>query len=63
MGHYHPTGKNADPVFRTQRARAAAEASISAKGVITRFLRALPELSDEQIEMIRQALPPQGAAT
>lgn len=47
-----------DPEFRTERARKAAEASNGAKGVITRFLRVLPDLTPEQVEIIRRALPP-----
>lgn len=52
------TGTITDPAFRTERARNAAAASNGVQGTITRFLRALPELSDEQIETIRRALPP-----
>jgi hypothetical protein len=52
------TGSTSDPEFRTRRAQLAAEASNGAKGAITRFLRALPELTDEQIETVRRALPP-----
>jgi hypothetical protein len=46
------------PEFRTARARKAAAASHGAAGAISRFLRALPELSPEQIDVIRRALPP-----
>ncbi|MQA01739.1 MAG: hypothetical protein GEV07_03065 [Streptosporangiales bacterium] len=55
---YSETGLLADPEFRTERARKAAVASNGAKGVITRFLGKLPELTDEQIETVRRALPP-----
>jgi hypothetical protein len=58
---YSETGLLADPHFRTERARRAAAASNSGKGAITRFLRALPELTDEQIETVRRALPPSSA--
>lgn len=52
------TGTSADPEFRTERARLAAQRSNGAAGTITRFLRALPELTPEQIEVVRRALPP-----
>jgi hypothetical protein len=51
-------GKLADPQFRTQRARRAGKASQSAAAHITRFLAKLPELTPEQIETVRRALPP-----
>jgi len=51
-------GKLADPEFRTQRARRAGKASQTAAAHITRFLAKLPELTPEQIETIRRALPP-----
>lgn len=53
-----PTGIAQDPAFRTERARRAAAQGNGAKGVITRFLRALPDLTPEQIETVRRALPP-----
>lgn len=51
-------GKLADPDFRTERARRASAKGNGAAGVITRFLRVLPELTPEQIETVRRALPP-----
>jgi hypothetical protein len=54
------SGKLADPEFRTERARAAGLASQSAAGKISRFVAALQrgEFSDEQIGIVRNALPP-----
>lgn len=50
-------GKAADPKFRTERARKAARASWTAGAVINRFLAKLDELTPEQIETVRRALP------
>jgi hypothetical protein len=55
--------KNLDPEFRKARARKAAAASNSGDGVITRLLNKLGELTPEQIETVRRALPPQTATT
>jgi hypothetical protein len=52
------TGSNADPEFRTRRAKLASVAGHGAKGTLTRFLALLPEMTDEQIDTIRRALPP-----
>jgi hypothetical protein len=51
-----------DPQFRTERARKAAIASNTGAGVIRRFLNALDDLTDEQVETVRRALPPVGPA-
>lgn len=49
-------GRLADPEFRFQRASRAGQAARTA-GAVTRILRVMGELSPEQIETIRAALP------
>lgn len=60
---YPMRGKVADPAFRTERARKAALASHKSAALVTRFVKALPKLTPEQIETIRRALPPVTALT
>ena len=51
-------GKLADPEVRIARARRAAQASHTGAGTVRRFLNHLDELTPEQIETVRRALPP-----
>ena len=44
------------PEVRAARARKAAAVSNGPAGTVTRFLRALPELTDEQLSRVRRAL-------
>lgn len=50
-------GKLADPDFRTERARRAAR-SKATRDAIGNFVSRIPDLTPEQIETVRRALPP-----
>lgn len=59
---YSEVGKNADPVFRSARARRAALARTSLDQHIAKVVAAAPELTAEQIARLSVLLRP-GAAT
>jgi hypothetical protein len=53
---YSPTGKNADPEFRRERARLASEAANSADKLIDRLVRKAPPLTASQADRLRALL-------
>ncbi len=57
MPSREPKGSFFDPEYRRERAREAARES-HRSGAVTRLIHALPHLTDEQIQRIRDALPP-----
>jgi hypothetical protein len=55
-------GKLADPQWRHERARKAASASHSLDSYVKRVHARRDELTPELVELLREALPPVGAA-
>lgn len=53
---YSETGKNADPKFCSERAGVASDPGNGPPGVVTRLLRTIRDMSDDQLETVRRAL-------